>query len=54
MTSATGKAAAIRMALDMLSRFIETIATWKRLVAEVPDAETSALPEFNRESLMQV
>ena len=41
-------------ALDMLSRFIETIATWKRLVAEVPDAETSALPEFNRESLMQV
>ena len=41
-------------ALDMLSRFIETIATWKRLVAEVPAAETSALPEFNRESLMQV
>ena len=46
-------------ALDMLSRFAETIATWKRLAAEVPAEERlspmeSALPGLSSGKFLPV
>ncbi|MBR1588111.1 MAG: type III secretion system chaperone [Kiritimatiellae bacterium] len=41
-------------AMDALSRFADTAAAWKRLVAEIPAAEVSAPPDLGPGGLMQV
>ena len=41
-------------ALDMLSRFAETVAAWKRLAVEVPAAEVSTSQDVGVGAFMQV